>query len=399
MNILMLTTIIPFPTDSGARIRILQSIKVLAKNNTITVIGFKVGSGTIPDIPNVTFIPIPKKHPPKAVTLIKSLFSSRPYECAKFADNRFKKATADVLAEKDYEVIWVHFPFLDYCLEGVNLSKSIVVLDEHNNSILFADSFARSTHSLIKLFGLLNTYKMKKYLPKTFSLYSHHISCSPIDLEHTRNWAPSTINLLYGPNGIDLEYFTPAKRQQSRRGYNILFCGSLDVTMNQDAVMYFAKEIFPLVLRQMPDCYFTICGRTPPSKILSLANSNIIVTGSVDDVREYYNKADVCIAPFRYGGGTKLKILESMAMQVPIVSTTKGCQGISVTHGRNILIADSPSDFSDHIVKVLQDRGLYEHLVKEGNRLAQRYSWHSIYSGIEKKIRQDSNTRQKSRQT
>jgi glycosyltransferase involved in cell wall biosynthesis len=155
------------------------------------------------------------------------------------------------------------------------------------------------------------------------------------------------------PTGVDTSYFQP-RPDVSQQCYNLVFTGSMDWLPNEDAIRYFIEEIMPLIRQSVPDVTLTVVGRNPyPSLVaLSKRNPSVIVTGRVDDVRPYMDRAAAYVVPIRIGGGTRLKIYEAMAMAKPIVSTTIGAEGLPVRHERELLLADTPESFAAAVVRL-----------------------------------------------
>jgi glycosyltransferase involved in cell wall biosynthesis len=157
-----------------------------------------------------------------------------------------------------------------------------------------------------------------------------------------------------------------------------VFSGSMNWAPNIDGVSYFCEEILPLILARKPDCRVAIVGRTPPPSITHLAeiNPQVVVTGTVPDIRTYLWGSQVCIVPLRIGGGTRLKIYEAMAARLPVVSTTVGAEGLPVSDGENILLADDPRQFAEACLKLLSDGANRRRLAEQAWELvAARFSW------------------------
>jgi len=185
-------------------------------------------------------------------------------------------------------------------------------------------------------------------------------------------------NLAVVPNGTDTTFFKPMGRKKIEN--SVLWLGHMDVHTNKDAVLYFWREIFPLLQEQYPQVRIVFVGSSPPKEISDAAgrNGNIKVTGFVDDVRPYMDEAAVMIVPLRIGSGTRLKILDAMAMGKAIVSTSVGCEGLKVTHGENILIADKTEDFATQIVNVLKNEDIRLLLQINARCLSELYDWNTI---------------------
>ena len=161
----------------------------------------------------------------------------------------------------------------------------------------------------------------------------------------------------------------------------ILFTGTISYYPNTEGILWFHKNVWSLIKAKNPDATFCIAGKSPPPEVESLAKSDasITVTGAVDDMRDYYAKAAVVVVPLRVGGGTRLKILEGMAMQKAIVSTSVGAEGIDHTNGIDILLRDTPESFADAVVDVMSDSKLRTGLEVAGRQLVEaKYDWKAV---------------------
>ena len=160
----------------------------------------------------------------------------------------------------------------------------------------------------------------------------------------------------------------------------IVFTGSMDWRPNQDAVEYFADDLLPILKQRDSSIESTFVGRNPPEHIVRRDGvGGVHITGTVDDVRPYIEEAGVYIVPLRIGGGSRLKILEALAMQKPVVSTSVGAEGLEVTDGQDILIADTPSEFADQVMRLFDNPDLARQLGQRGRELVEkRYGWDSL---------------------
>jgi polysaccharide biosynthesis protein PslH len=188
------------------------------------------------------------------------------------------------------------------------------------------------------------------------------------------------------PTGVDLEFFArPAGLAEGSPRPDLVFSGSMNWAPNVDGVTYFCEAILPLILTREPGCRVTIVGRTPPPAITKLAEShpNVLVTGTVADIRPYLWGAKVCIVPLRIGGGTRLKIYEAMAAGVPVVSTSVGAEGLPVTHGENVLLADEPEAFAEACLELLADAAKRQRISAKAYELAAAHSWKQAAESFE----------------
>ena len=179
-------------------------------------------------------------------------------------------------------------------------------------------------------------------------------------------------------NGVDVEYFRPVT---GPRGARLLFCGGLTWYPNEDAVRFFFEGVWPLLIRSVPEAEMCVVGRSPPAWLQRLArdDSRVRVTGFIEDVRPFFREAAVYVCPIRDGGGTRLKILDALAMGLPLVATRFACSGIDVRDGEDVLYAETPEDFVSQIRRVLDDSALWRSLSSSGRTLVERhYSWDTI---------------------
>jgi glycosyltransferase involved in cell wall biosynthesis len=180
-------------------------------------------------------------------------------------------------------------------------------------------------------------------------------------------------------NGVDLDYFQKAPPGIAER-LKLVFVGMMGWMPNSDGIKYFVSEILPRIRKEFPDIEIDIVGKDPPEDIVKLSEMpGIRVTGTVDDVRPFVWGAQVYVVPLRFGGGTRLKILEAFAMHKPVVSTSLGCEGIECRNGKELIIADSPSDFADAVILLLHDPAKREALSSNALQLVEAtYGWQRL---------------------
>jgi glycosyltransferase involved in cell wall biosynthesis len=184
------------------------------------------------------------------------------------------------------------------------------------------------------------------------------------------------------PNGVDTGYFQPFTSPPEP--HSLVFTGMMAYVPNYDGMLYFLDNIFPLIQREVPDVKIYIVGSRPPRKLMNRASENIVITGFVEDVRPYVSRASVYVVPLRMGGGTRLKVLEAMAMKKPIVTTSIGCEGIDVGHNESVLIADDPQDFAEQVIQLFRTSALTHTLVRNGYDLVRtRYDWGIIGNQVD----------------
>ena len=178
---------------------------------------------------------------------------------------------------------------------------------------------------------------------------------------------------------VDVDYFQPIPVEETAN--SLVFTGSMDWLPNEDAMLYFVDAILPLIKQQCPDVSLEVVGRSPSRKLQALAEreKSVRLTGWVEDIRPFVARGSICIVPLRIGGGTRLKILEAMAMSKAVVSTSVGAEGLPVQAGENILLADTPGDFADSVVSLLRDSKERKRMGASARVLVQeKYSWPKV---------------------
>jgi glycosyltransferase involved in cell wall biosynthesis len=179
------------------------------------------------------------------------------------------------------------------------------------------------------------------------------------------------------PNGVDTQRYQPLP--EANTPPHLLFIGNMGYAPCIDAVSFFCLEILPLIQRAIRSVELWIVGRDPQPEVTHLDGQGVHVTGRVEDIIPYYRQTKVSVVPLRAGGGTRLKILEAMALGRPVVSTTIGSEGLDAINGEHLLIADQPEQFAEQTVRLLTDRHLYQHIASRGRQLVEsRYDWDQI---------------------
>jgi sugar transferase (PEP-CTERM/EpsH1 system associated) len=385
MRLLMLSPTLPWPLTIGSKIRIYYVFRELARAGLeVTLLALAhdpYGPGDLD--PLRTYCSklhvIPAKNRPRAQAAWRAFLSRKPYGVAKFDSPAFRKAVTEALQQEDYPILWVHFmETLVYLPSGWKKSP-LVVLDQHNADERFWETYAREGSPWVRLFAKFNLWQLRRFQASVLNQVDVVLSVSKEDADFTqaRLTNPAT-QVWIVPNGVDTERLQPLGTTERRN--RIIFCGAMDVFMNIDAVNWFARRMFPRVREAVPDAEFWIVGRNPNSKVKALASlPGVRVIGQVEDVRPYYAEAKVAVAPFRYGGGTKLKVLEAMALGVPVVATPVGCQGIEAVPGKHLFKEENEEAFTERVVNLLQDDSLRLQMAIEARKLVEdRYSWHSI---------------------
>lgn len=226
------------------------------------------------------------------------------------------------------------------------------------------------------LYSLLQAAKLRRFERRVCRMVDQVIATSDVDQCALRQLAG--VDALVIPNAVDTERYQPQDRPRNESP-TLVFGGTMSYRPNVDAVCWFCTEVWPLVRRELGNCRLIIVGRDPAPAVLGMAsNEGIMVTGAVDDERPYYARADLFIVPMRFGGGARLKILQAMAMEIPVLSTTLGCEGINLPDDA-IRLADGGERFAAAAVELLRDETGRRALARAGrDAVVRRYDWSRV---------------------
>jgi len=217
-----------------------------------------------------------------------------------------------------------------------------------------------------KIRAWLHSAMMHRWEPRYAERFDRCITVSEEDRRILTETNPRLqIDLV--PNGVDTQLHNPLPEEGTSQA--LLFIGKMSYAPCVDAALYFCSEILPRIQRMNSEVEMWVVGRDPLPEIMRLNGDAVRVTGRVDSVVPYYRRSTVCVVPLRSGGGTRLKILEAMALGRPVVSTAIGCEGLDVVNGEHLLIADSSEEFAEQTVRLLKDRSLYRRVTASARQL------------------------------
>ena len=396
MRVLMLSPYLPWPLTGGPPIRIYFVLRELVRlGHEVVLLAGDDGPPLPPSHPlNSLCREIVTYQPPSSahigspfLSALRSMASPLPYVAAKFGARQIQESIQRTAEDRQIDLIWANFAFMAAAVP-LDLCRRIpLVLDEHESEGLLWRQYLRNGSLPKKAFALINLIKLPAFQEKIMSRVAAVIANSEREAEFTRRYAPRAVQVWAVPNGVDTEVFAPAPTQANKKNV-ILLCSGLAVYRNRAAALWFAQRMFPAIRREVPDAEFWIVGSSPNREILRLVETpGIRVTGTVEDVRPYYEQAKVAVAPYRYGEGTKIKVVEAMACGTPVVSTSIGCQGLEVTDGKHLLIADNEADFSRRVIELLRNRNRARRLAAGGRKLVEeRCSWKRLIESLEPEL-------------
>jgi sugar transferase (PEP-CTERM/EpsH1 system associated) len=384
MKIFVLLSRFPYPLEKGDKLRAYNQVKQLSKNHEIHLCAIsdinvdkKYRNALDPFCKSVTIINIRK--PGIALNILKAFINGKPLQTGYFYDRKAQQKI-DILIEKiKPDHIFCQLIRVSEYIKNKNIPKTIDYQDVFSKGV----ERRSQTASFYLKPVLKSEYKrLLKYENEVFDLFDNKTIISIPDRDLIPHNDKDKIAVVI--NGVDTDFFKPIKMEKE---YDLVFTGNMGYPPNVNASLYLVKEILPLVRKQKPEITLTLAGASPHPDVKALESNNIHVTGWVEDIREYYAKARIFIAPMQIGTGLQNKLLEAMAMKIPSITSPLANQALEAEPGKEILVGDSPEEFADYIIKLLDDKKLSEKLADNGFSFVQNnYNWESATEKLEKII-------------
>lgn len=392
MNILLLSPWFPSPAFGGALIRVYETLRYLSSRHRVTLLAPIGGPQNPEDRPALTAIcetvvAVPVSEAVHAVSrrLALGLVRGMPFIQSLHHDANMAKQVSRLTALHAYDIIHVEHSFMAPYLASISpQSRAKRVLTMHNiESLRFRRELPTTRWGARRLALQTDRLFFGSWEETAIQRFDGIVTVSLPEQEWARARAPGA-QIATVPNGVDTDYFSPALGTRSPR--TIVFTGLMNYPPNVDAAVWFCDAILPLIARRHPDIRFVIVGDKPTPEVLGLARRpHVNVTGRVPDVRPYFADCAAVVVPLRSGAGTRLKILEAMAMQRAVVSTGQGAEGLEVTHGVNILVGDTPETIASHLCRVVENPEIREQLASAGRQLVHtRYDWRCCFRELDR---------------
>lgn len=385
MKILFLTTRLPYPLDMGCKIRTWNLFSFAAGRHDITLLTFLHSEPERRWIKAVqSLTPTARietvEHPDSRFRIARGwttaarLLSELPYTVVKYYVKAMQRRIETLIARGGFDL--VHCDQIHMAQYLIGRASPPVVLNAHNIDSLLLERVAENQRNpVVRRFFHLQQRKMQMYERRVFNAFDHVLTVSSNDQELLATLVPNVVSSVV-KNGVDTKYFYPDSPPSESS--MLVFTGAMDWMPNVDGVLFFIKEIFPHVRKAVPEALFVVVGRNPPARLLRAVKREpgVMVTGDVPDVRPWLAQSSVVVVPLRSGGGTRLKILEAMAMGKAVVSTRIGAEGLDLVDGREICIADDPLKFAERTIELLTDQSGAKQLGQVARRrVVESYDW------------------------
>lgn len=376
MRVLLLTQVLPYPPDSGPKVKTYHVLKYLAQQHDVTLVSFVRESDKPEYIQHletlcerVITVPITRSKIRDLLFLGKSLLNGQPWMMLRDERSEMHKVLADLAAQTTFDV--VHADQTNMGQYALQFTKSRKVLDLHNALWMLYKRLAETT-SL--------TSPMRYILSRDWKLLKKYEGelCRQFDAVTAVSEEDRSLLIEAGANDditvIPIAIDTDEQAQIARRpsGPHIVHIGTMYWQPNIDGITWFLDEIYPRIKQQVPDVRCTLIGARPPASIVERSNTDrtLTVTGYVEDPLPFLEDSSMMVVPLRAGGGMRVKIINALSQGIPMVSTTLGCEGINVTNNKDILIADDAESFAAATVRLLIEAELNKQLTYEGRQTA-----------------------------
>lgn len=391
MNILLLSPGVPYPPDSGPRVKTYQLIRHLSVRHRVTLVSLSAdatgparAAALRPYCAEIHLVPAPLTAGRRVGARLESLFGSRPAIVARCDSGELHELLARLVAEaaaagRPYDLVHAdQLPMAQFA-ERLPLPR---LLDAHNAVHQIQRRFADGQRFLARWRAAREAQQLQAYEGRVCAAFEAVTAVSEEDrsaLSAVAGGRPITVI----PIGVDGQALKPAPRAARRRA--VLSLAAPGWPPNAEGIAWFAREVHPIVQRAAPDSRLFICGGDPPARLRELGEreAGVTVTGFVDPA-PYLAEAGVVIAPLRSPGGMRVALLESLARGIPVVATSLACAGLELVAGEHLLIADTPSEFADAVALLLNDPELGERIGAAGRaRALERYDWRALTPAVD----------------
>jgi sugar transferase (PEP-CTERM/EpsH1 system associated) len=402
MRILFLTPQLPYPPEKGTALRNWGLISGLSTRHEVAVLSF-LDPGQPDNIADLLAEAccVEAVDPP-ARTLrdrLRDMLTTRQPDMARrLASDAYGKRLSEWLERETFDVVQIEgielAPYLNV-IDGVwpdsdRAGRPLVVFDDHNcEYVLQERTFLTDLYSPSRwpaaAYSFVQWRRLRRYEAQVCRSADRILAVSQADASALRRLVPG-LEVVVIPNGIDTRVYLPATIEPRTASHSLVFTGTMDFRPNVDAMLWFTEEVWPLIEAEVPEAHFYIVGQRPHRRLDPLRDDrSVTLTGWVEDVRPYIADAAVYVAPLRMGGGTRLKLLEAMAMAKPVVATRLGAEGYPVTDGRELVLADTPAEFAQAVVALLNSPARRAELGQAARVFVERrYDWRVIVPRLEK---------------
>ena len=386
----MLTPYLPYPPASGGQIRTLYLLKYLAQNHSITLVSLykdekeKQYAQYLQSYCKEIHLCKRAKKPWQPRNIAKALFSTLPFLIVRNYSEEAAETIQILLSTKKFDVIHAE---TFYIMPHIPETDIPILLVEQTIEYKVYQHYIASLPAIIRFPLLLDIMKLKsseKYYWHKADLVA---TVSEFDKGEIQSIAPN-IEPVIIPNGAGDEMFVKTLPDHTDGDPTILFLGNFFWLQNVEAAQYLIEHVFPELIKKIPKLKLVVAGQNVSEKLINIKHNNIIIKALAPDdeqeVKKMYQSSTLFLAPIFGPGGTRLKILASMAAGLPVISTDIGIEGLELTDGKHVLVARTPEEFVSQTVRILKDHALYVSIQEQAFKVAkERFSWKNIAKKLE----------------
>jgi sugar transferase (PEP-CTERM/EpsH1 system associated) len=394
MRILWLESDLLLPLDKGGKLRTWHLMRHLARRHEITYLAFAEPGQLQADVDGMRAVAarvetIARSDPPKGsrwfyLDAAFHVLDPLPYAVGKYRSSAFRARLATLLDRGAFDIV-----VCDFLAPVVNLPKTLpcpAVLFTHNvESEIWRRHAETKSSAVARRLYRMQYRRMLRFEERALRRFDGVLAVSDTDAATLARLYPGAVRqpVHVVPTGVDTDYFSPSPSDAASR--ELVFTGSMDWLPNEDAMVFFCRDVLPLIRAEEPHVRLSIVGRAPTPTVRKLAeDAGIRVTGRVEDVRPSMRDAAVYVVPLRIGGGTRLKIFEAMAMGKAVVSTPIGAEGLPVADGEHVILAEAPRAFADAVIGLLRDADRRWRLEAAARALVvAKYDWSAVAGELE----------------
>lgn len=386
MKILFVANRVPYPPFRGDKLKIYNLAKRLSVNHEIHLITFaeskedyNYGEELGELFKQVHIISLPKWQ--SYLNCLIAIFSNIPFQVAYFKSSKMNRLVHDFLSNNDIDIIHTQHLRMAQFTSNIAMPKILDLPDAF--SLYWKRRIENQQNPIKRFFEKIEYKRLYKFEGEIVKNFNLGLVCSREDLNYMKEeHGSSNIDLLR--NGVDLDTFKSEGHDYSNNS-TLLFTGNMDYAPNVDAVGYFVKEMFPGISSKFPKVKFIIAGQRPVKQVLDLKADNIEITGFIPDLKLIYQKAAVVVSPLRFGAGTQNKVLEAMAMGIPVVSGNIGFEGLEIENGEGVFLETNYYGFAMKIIELLESEELRRETGQKGKKVAEtKFSWDIISLQLER---------------
>jgi glycosyltransferase involved in cell wall biosynthesis len=382
MKILFLSRWFPYPTNNGSKLRIYNLLRGLSKHHDVTLLSFADQPDVSPEAPEVRSLcsevqVIPwREFNPNSARAKFGFLHMKPRSIIDTFSSEMAQAITDTLNKQKYDVViasqlqmaayYPYFQNIPAVFEEIEIGLI------HGQTNASADKVQRLRHAF-------TWFKLRIYLSQLLKSFQAVTVVSEPEQKLIAETFSHVKNIQVVPNCMNIDDYKDIHVETKPN--TLIFAGSFRYHANYEAMVWFIRDVFPLILEQVPDVQLIITGDHADLPLPS--NRNVTLAGYVDDIKGLIASSTVALAPLWSGGGTRLKILEAMAIGTPVVATTKGAEGLDAQIGEHLFVADTPDEFTKYVIKLLSDQGLRQTMANNARRLVrEKYDWAGVLPGL-----------------